>query len=106
MAKRLIKDNTGRGRDLKTNEVMRALLQYLTTPLRGVTDSPAKIVFGRPISDSLPKSPMKKDWTSRNHHNKLGMAKIRATSKEKLDEHTKILPSLKVGETRTRLGQS
>ena len=84
--------------DLNTNKVMRALLQYLNTPLRGVTDSPAKIVFGRPISDSLPKSPMKKDWTSRNHHNELGVAKIRATYKEKLDVHTKTLPPLKVGE--------
>ena len=37
MAKRLIKDNTRRGRDLNTNEVMRALLQYLNTPLRGVS---------------------------------------------------------------------
>ena len=42
VAKRLIKENTSRGRELNTNKVMRALLQYLNIPLKGVKDSPVK----------------------------------------------------------------
>ena len=61
-AKRMIKDNTGPGGNVYNDEVSRALLQYLNTPLRGVPESPAKIVFGRPIRDSLPSKPMRKCW--------------------------------------------
>ena len=51
VAKRLIRENTGRGGDLNTNEVTRVLLQYLNTPFRGLLEFPAQIVFGRPITD-------------------------------------------------------
>ena len=96
-AKRMIRDNTGPGGSLDTDEVSRALLQYLNTPLRGVTESPAKIVFGRAIRDSLPNSPMRKSWTNQNHHMELGMAKIRVEAKERLDEKAKNLAPLEVG---------
>ena len=89
MAKRLVKDNTGPARSINNNEVTRALLQYLNTPLRGVTESPAQILFGRPISIGLPAGLLKKGWTSQNHHKELGLAKIKAEVKERLDRHAK-----------------
>ena len=42
---------------------------------------------------------MKKGWTSQNHHNELGMAKIRVEVKERLYTHAKTLLLLQVGDT-------
>ena len=67
-------------------------------PLRGIPESRAKIVFGRPIRDSLPSKPMRKCWVNQNHHRELGMAKIKVENKEKLDERTKNLVPLEVGD--------
>ena len=50
-------------------------------------DLPAMLVFGRPISASLFTCPLKKRWTSQNHHKELGMAKTTVMTKEILDEH-------------------
>ena len=97
-AKRLIRDNTGSGGKLDCDEISRALLQYLNTPLRGVTESPAKIVFGKAIRDSLPNTPVRKSWEDQSHHMELGMAKIRVDSKERMDKKTKNLTPLKVGD--------
>ena len=97
-AKRMIRDNTGPGGGLDNDEMSRALLQYLNTPLWGVTESPAKIVFGRAINDSLPASPMRKSWTNQSHHMELGMAKIRVKAKVRMDERTKNLTPLAVGD--------
>ena len=97
-AKRMIRDNTGSGGDLDNDEISRALLQYLNTPLRGVTESPAKIVFGKAIRDSLPNSPVKKSWENQSHHKELGMAKIRVESKERMDEKSRNLTPLRVGD--------
>ena len=96
-SKRMIKDNTGPGRNVNNDEVSRALLQYLNTPLRGVPELPAKIVFGRSIKDSLPSKPMRKSWVNQDHHKELGMAKIRVATKERMDEKSKNLVPLKVG---------
>ena len=46
-AKRLLRDNTSGSGELDTDCVTRALLQYRNTPLRGLDDSPAEIIFGR-----------------------------------------------------------
>ena len=96
-AKRMIRDNTGPGGNLDNDEISRALLQYLNTPLRGVTESPAKIVFGKAIRDSFPNSLVKKSWENQSHHKELGMAKIRVATKERMDEKSKNLVPLKVG---------
>ena len=42
---------------------------------------------------------MKKGWTSQNHHNELGMAKIRVEVKERLYTHAKTLLLLQLGDT-------
>ena len=97
-AKRLIRDNTGSGGKLDCDEISRALLQYLNTPLRGVTESPAKIVFGKAIRDSLPSTPVRRSWEQQSHHMEMGMAKIKVASKERMDEKSKNLPPLKVGD--------
>ena len=41
---------------------------------------------------------MRKYWEDQSHHMELGMARIRVDSKERMDEKTKNLPPLKVGD--------
>ena len=54
-AKRLLQENVSRSGYLNTGEVTRALLQYHNTPGRGTAgESPARIIFGRDLRDSLP----------------------------------------------------
>ena len=54
-AKRLLQENTSRSGHLNTDQVTRALLQYRNTPGRGASqESPAQIIFGRPLRDGLP----------------------------------------------------
>merc|ERR1712105_383387 len=91
VGKRLIREHTGQGGSLLTDEISRGLLQYLNTPLRGLLESPAQIVFGRHIRDTLPRTPTQPGWTQKARYTKLGMAKLKAEQKEKLDEHSKNL---------------
>ena len=54
-AKRLLQENISRSGHLNTGKVTRALLQYHNTPGRGTAgESPARIIFGRDLRDSLP----------------------------------------------------
>lgn len=53
-AKRLIMANTGDGGNLDTDRMALALLQYLTTPLRGGDRSPAQLAAGRQLRDGVP----------------------------------------------------
>ena len=64
--KRLMRDNTGpRGR-LDNDAFARALLMFRNTPMQGVGLSPAQIVFGRELRDTMPFKPgkgaMHKEW--------------------------------------------
>ena len=54
-AKRLLQENISRSGHLNTGKVSRAQLQYHNTPGRGTAgESPARIIFGRDLRDSLP----------------------------------------------------
>ena len=53
-AKRLLRDNTGPGGTLDTDEMSMALLQYLNTPLRDINRSPAQLAAGRQLRDGVP----------------------------------------------------
>ena len=54
VAKRILRDNTGDGGSLDTDNVAKALLQYLNTPLHGEKKSPAQLATGRQLRDSIP----------------------------------------------------
>ena len=97
-AKRLLRDNLGPNGTLDTDEVSRALLQYLNTPLRGLQESPAQIIYGRPVRDTMPQGPGHEGWHYLNTHRELGQAQLKAQLKERYDAHTKNLPPLRNGD--------
>ena len=53
-ARRILTSNTGPRGSLNTDAVSKALLQYRNTPLKGTTASPAQLLMGRSIRDSVP----------------------------------------------------
>ncbi|KAF0293856.1 uncharacterized protein FJT64_008407 [Amphibalanus amphitrite] len=53
-AKRIIREHTGRGGHVNTDEAAQALLMYRNTPLRDGGRSPAQLALGRHLRDSIP----------------------------------------------------
>ena len=99
IARRLIADNSVNG-NIDRDEVTRALLQYLNTPLKGLTESPAQIIYGRKIRDSLPSVPGHPGWRKLREAREMGMAKLKLQSQVKLNNRpTKTLPQLAPGQT-------
>ena len=57
--KRLMRDNTGPRGELDNDAFARALLMFRNTPMQGIGLSPAQIVFGRELRDTMPFKPGK-----------------------------------------------
>ncbi len=53
-AKRITKGNVGLRGSLNTDAVSKALMQYRNTPIKGAGASPAQLMLGRSIRDSVP----------------------------------------------------
>ena len=63
--KRLMRDKTGPRGELDNDAFARAFLMFCNTPMQGVGLSPAQIVFGRGLRDTMPFKPgkgMHKEW--------------------------------------------
>ena len=106
--KRLLMENIGPSGELNTDRVVQALLTYRNTPEPGCKLSPAQILLGRPLRDTLPY--INKDSMVFNNPNvhpqwrdawaaKEDALKTRyVKTLETLQEHSRPLPPLRQGE--------
>ena len=106
-AKRLLQSNICPSGSLDNDRFLRALLQLRNTPDPDCNLSPAQIIFGRPIRDSLTfvnrlekcSNPHVRPMWREAWANKEDALRTRFTkSSETLNEHVRGLPPLKVGD--------
>ena len=100
--KRMLMDNTGPTGSLDVDKFQRAILIYRNSIDPETKASPALVLFGRPIRDSIP-IPMGRycphgTWQDILAHREKALAKRHSKEHEKWSEHTKILQPLQVGD--------
>ena len=100
--KRMLMSNTSPRGSLDVDAFQRAMLIYRNSPDPETKASPALIVFGRPIRDSIP-IPMGRycphpTWKETLAYREQALAKRHTREHEKWQQHTKLLPPLKVGD--------
>ena len=98
--KRLLMDNIGPNGHLHTDNFLEAILQYRNTPDAATGISPAKYVFHRPIRDFLPDINIGKimDWEVTTKQHQEAREKHSTKHMSALQEHTRVLPQLQVGD--------
>lgn len=101
--KRTLVGNLREDGSLDSDRFKRALLQYKNTPDKETKLSPAQIVFGRAIRDFTPTVSKEYDpanvWRMTAEYRELALAKRHAIQRERLNEHTKELSPLHVGDS-------
>ena len=106
-AKRLLRSNIGPNGSLDNDKLLRALLQMRNTPDPDCNLSPAQIIYGRPIRDSLSfvnrlekysnphiRATWREAWASKEDALRVRFSK----TSESLNEHAKPLTPLKTGD--------
>ena len=106
--KRLIMNNVGPDGNLNTDKLVRALLMHRNTPDPGCKLSPAQVLLGRPLRDSLPylnkqimafnnpqvNSQWRDAWEAKEDALRIRYVK----TLENLSEHSRPLPPLRHGD--------
>jgi hypothetical protein len=99
--KRMMRENTGPTGTLNTDSFSKALMLHRNTPDRDSGQSPAEVIFGRQIKDSIPvlhtKYEPQYEWQLTSKQRELAFAKRHLLKKIELSEHTKRLPPLTIG---------
>ena len=101
--KRLIRENTNGDGSISNNRFLQALMTYRNTPDRDTSLSPAQVIFGRNLRDFLP-SPQTRlkpqpEWIQLREDREKALAKRAITNMERLDQNTRALPRLAVGDS-------
>ena len=102
--KRAIQDNVGPNGHLNTDNIVSALLQYRNTPLKNVSLSPAQLLLGRNLRDSIPQLStayrVSPQWEANIRERERSMATEQQNSKEYHDSQpTRNYNQLAVGQT-------
>ena len=106
--KRLLMDNVSPNGELDDDKMVRALLTQRNTPDPGCRMSPAQILFGRPLRDSLPylekdimafKNPrVNEKWRKAWELKEEALRTRYVKTLENLSEHSRMLPPLRHGD--------
>ena len=107
-AKRLIMDNVGLDGNLNTDKLVRALLMHRNTPDPGCKLSPAQVLLGRPLRDSLPylnkqvmafnNPQVHSQWRDAWEAKEDALRTRYVKTLENLSEHSRPLPPLRHGD--------
>ena len=106
-AKRLLRANITPSGSLDNDKFLRAMLQLRNTPDADCCLSPAQIIFGRPLRDSFSfvnrlekfsNKAVRKTWREAWQAKEDALRVRFAKNSERLNEHTRELPPLKVGD--------
>ena len=100
--KRILRDYVSGSGCLDSDAITQALLAHSYTPCKTLKLSPAQLAYGRTLKDFFPRNvesltPIPGNLLSAEVKDKM-QSKIRADAGRRLDEHTKMLPELMVGD--------
>ena len=108
--KRLLRENTGSDGSLDTDRMVKALLIKRNTPDPGCKLSPAEVVFGRKLKDTLPygglqsgpaiyeNNDIDRMWRDTWELKEQALKQTYIKSVEKLEKNSKLLPPLRIGD--------
>ena len=99
----MLRENVYTTVSMDTDNFKRALLTHHNTPDRGTGLSPAQVIFGQPIRESLSTKPNlytpRKEWLLTRDMKELVIARRHNKKEDRLTEHTEALHGLKISDT-------